>query len=407
MTTDTKPDTSPTPGGEATPSTADALLISLPSLQPDRFEAMLVNIAEAFPSRNVLVMTPDADAVHSANKTTLQLQLYSYTPAAPSTTPWVLNASDYLNSFKQMQEHGAIACLMLGAESQSLRPETLRALADGVLKGGIDLTVPRYDLGPRDGLVNSAILYPVTRALYGVRPRFPLAIDLGLSRRMAERLATAAQRFTAVSQNDALLWPIAEACVANYAITEIDAGTRQLPPPTPSDLNSILALVTGSLFADVDAKASHWQRSRASQPPRILSYGQPLADPMPDVTPMLEAFNLAHTNLNEIWSLVLPPNSQLALKRLAQMPPASFRMGESLWARIVYDFILAYRLRTINRGHLLGALTPLYLAWVASHFIICAGGVAPERHIEDQAAAFEADKPYLVSRWRWPDRFNP
>ena len=23
------------------------------------------------------------------------------------------------------------------------------------------------------------------------------------------------------------------------------------------------------------------------------------------------------------------------------------------------------------------------------------------------AAAFEADKPYLVSRWRWPDRFNP
>ena len=31
----------------------------------------------------------------------------------------------------------------------------------------------------------------------------------------------------------------------------------------------------------------------------------------------------------------------------------------------------------------------------------------PERHIEAVAAAFEADKPYLVSRWRWPDRFNP
>jgi hypothetical protein len=73
----------------------------------------------------------------------------------------------------------------------------------------------------------------------------------------------------------------------------------------------------------------------------------------------------------------------------------------------VYDFLLAYRLRTINRGHLLGALTPLYLAWAASHILMTEAGTDPERHIEAVAAAFEADKPYLVSRWRWPDRFNP
>jgi hypothetical protein len=33
--------------------------------------------------------------------------------------------------------------------------------------------------------------------------------------------------------------------------------------------------------------------------------------------------------------------------------------------------------------------------------------MAPAKHIEALAAAFEADKPYLVARWRWPDRFNP
>jgi hypothetical protein len=82
-------------------------------------------------------------------------------------------------------------------------------------------------------------------------------------------------------------------------------------------------------------------------------------------------------------------------------------MPESLWARIVFDFLLAYRLRTINRGHLLGSLIPLYLAWVASHINITASGIDPERHIETVAAAFEADKTYLLSRWRWPDRFNP
>ena len=82
-------------------------------------------------------------------------------------------------------------------------------------------------------------------------------------------------------------------------------------------------------------------------------------------------------------------------------------MPDGLWARIVYDFLIAYRLRTLNRGHLLGALIPLYLAWVASHINVTAKGTNPERHIESVAAAFEADKPYLVARWRWPDRFNP
>ena len=132
---------------------------------------------------------------------------------------------------------------------------------------------------------------------------------------------------------------------------------------------------------------------------------------LPDIQPMLESFRLAYSNLHEIWSLVLPPNSLLGLKKLSLAPAAEFRMPDSLWARIVYDFILAYRLRTINRGHLMGALTPLYLAWVASHLrlgsVMGANRLGPEAHVEALAAAFEADKPYLVSRWRWPDRFNP
>jgi hypothetical protein len=82
-------------------------------------------------------------------------------------------------------------------------------------------------------------------------------------------------------------------------------------------------------------------------------------------------------------------------------------MTDNLWARIVFDFLIAYRLRTINRGHLLGALIPLYLAWAASHINITASGTSPEGHIEAVAAAFENDKTYLVARWRWPDRFNP
>jgi glucosylglycerate synthase len=386
---------------EAISPAPTSLLVSLTPLSQEAFETTLANLALAFPNQTVLVATPDAVPQLSSGG---PLRLLNYTPAAPSTSPWVLTAADYLNTFKLAQEHNASGCLLLGSESQSLQPEAIRALAAAIPTA--DLAVACYHLGPREGLLNSAILYPVSRALFCASPRFPIAIDLGVSPRMAERLAVAAQRFTAADQDDALIWPIAEAAVANYTITEIDVVPRTFQQPT-DDLNTILTQITGSLFADVDTKAVYWQRARTLQPSRKVAPGTVSPASAADIAPMLETFRLAYTNLREIWSLVLPPNSLLGLKRLSIMAAENFRMPDPLWARIVYDFILAYRLRTINRSHLLGALTPLYLAWVASHLVLVNSGTAPETHIQQLAAAFENDKPYLVSRWRWPDRFNP
>jgi hypothetical protein len=75
----------------------------------------------------------------------------------------------------------------------------------------------------------------------------------------------------------------------------------------------------------------------------------------------------------------------------------------------VYDFALAHRLRNIHRTHLFGALTPLYLGWVASYAVeINQSGIATaQQRIEQLARIYESEKPYLLSRWRWPDRFHP
>ncbi len=384
-------------------SSPGGLLVSLPLLPADALEATLDHIAAALPHTPVRVVTPDAS--NPGPRDHGNLTLIPYTPVALSTAPWILTAADYLNIYELARRHGAQSCLILGSESQTVQPESIRALAEAAFANA-DLVTPRYDLRPREGLVNSAILYPISRALYGARPRFPLAVDLALSLRLAERLATAAQRYTSLGQNDALLWPVAEASVASFKIVQVEASHRAVPQPGIADLNSILALIAGSLFADVEAKAAFWQRSRVT-PPESSFQAEDVEEPAPDIQPMLESFRLAYTNLREIWSLVLPPQTLLGLKKLSLLPSESFRMPDSLWARTVYDYILAYRLRTLNRGHLLGALTPLYLAWVASHLNLLQTGVAAEKHVEQTAAAFEAEKPYLVSRWRWPDRFNP
>lgn len=386
-------------------STSTEVLIHLNAVSPDLLEPTLSNLAAAFAGYPALVAIPET-AAPNYTRIVDSLRVLPYTPAATSTINWVHTAADYLSAYKLLQEQNVGSCLMLGPDSHTMPPESIRKLAETMVSASADLVVSHYHPGPHEGLVNSGILYPLSRALFCAQPRFPLAIDIGVSPRMAERLATTAQRFTAINQDDALLWPVSEAAMAGFSMAEVDVPSRTAPQPANPDLNALLGQILGSLFSDIDARASFWQRLRNTIPPRTV-LATPEQQEQVDVTPMLDAFHLAYSNLHEIWALVLPPHTLLGLKRLSVMPRESFRFADSLWARILYDFVLAYRLRTINRGHLLGALTPLYLAWLASHLLMVQSGVPPEKHIEELAQAFEVDKPYLVSRWRWPDRFNP
>ncbi len=382
----------------ADPATAD-LVVYVTAMPAEHFKGVLINLEAAFPAESMMVATQNELPADVLTK----LRIVRMPQASPL---WMLKPDDFIAAARHGLDHQAKAILLLGPAADSLSSRDLRSLADLVLTAQIDLAVPNYSLSPHAGLINSAVLYPLTRAVFASRIRFPLPVDLAFSPRMAQRLAAAAERNSAIYQDEALVWPVSEAFACGFSTDEVVVGPRTLPQPSDVDVNSILASITGSLFSDVEAKAALWQRPR--RPPPI--YRAPAAaapsNGNGDVVRMVSAFRLAAANLQEIWSLVLPPNSLLMLKRCSVLDAAEFRMPDNLWARIVFDFLIAHRLRTINRGHLLGAMIPLYLAWVAGHMNVIAAGTPAERHVEAVAAAFEADKPYLVARWRWPDRFN-
>jgi hypothetical protein len=129
----------------------------------------------------------------------------------------------------------------------------------------------------------------------------------------------------------------------------------------------------------------------------------------PATGPLVDAFALGAQDLRRVWGPVLPPQALYALQRLPRDPPEGFRVPDRIWARIVYDFAVAWRVKAVDRAQLLRSMTPLYLGWVASYVNEVApldAGAAAER-IERLCEVFEAEKPYLISRWRWPDRFAP
>ena len=386
---------------------AAEVLVCLPSIPPDALPSAFEAIASIFPDETILVASS-----HIPEDPTIwpSLELIPYARTL-TEVGWVLSAGDYSAAAHILADRSPRAVVLLGDDQAPINAPLLRSLVDAVRTKNVDLALPRFAPGPNDALVNSALLYPLSRALFGTDIHFPLPIDAALSTRMAQRLLSTTQRVVALNQGSSLLWPVAEAAIAGLSVREIPAGDLIVTPPPQDDFNALFSTVAGSLFSDIEAKASYWQRARSLPLRPSAPTPPPLLDPLvasPEIHSMIESFHLAQNNLQEIWSLVLPPQSRLALKKLAQLSPDAFIMEPDLWARIVYDFTLAFHLRTLNRNHLLGAMTPLYLAWVASYLRTVSDDSTRATHaIEITAAAFESEKSYIVSRWRWPDRFNP
>lgn len=372
-------------------------------------------IDSAAPGMRVLIVCPDAPPAEQVPdgdhpRLTLTAAAFTALDRIPATTPG--GADAYATLFTIANQTGARAALMIGSAPDAVTAALVRTLAEPIMTGSCHVVAPRYARQKYDGLIDSAIVSPFARALYGKRIRGHIGLDFGFSAQVAQRWGGLGTAGGGEPRLQKTAWILPQALSDNLSVGQANLPVRLPPVAGPQDVTAVLGRVTGSFFADIERHAPFWQRVTRSLPVPTFGAAPPLeADDgaWSDVLPLIESFRLAYRNLHEIWGLVLPPATLLELKRLTALPVGDFRMSDQLWARIVYDFALAHRLRTINRDHLLGALTPAYLAWVASYALEIRDAPARlvEERIERLCLAYEGEKPYLLRRWRWPDRFNP
>jgi hypothetical protein len=317
----------------------------------------------------------------------------------------------YRSVFALGEKLGVRACGVIASQPQAVTSQWIYRLVQPILDLGFDLVAPRYTRHKMEGLLNRSILSPLHRALYGDQLQNPMGPDFGLSGKLLQRLLSQDSGFRRGSESDLVASIASTAACNGFQICESHLGARTQPPTDWMNLSSLLAQVLGPVFLDMERQAASWQRIRGSKPVATLSLPEPLTGDTGtvDVRRMIESFQLGAQNLEEVWRIVLPPTTLLEMRKLSRVSADQFRMPDDLWVRIVYDFALGHRLRTISRDHLLRSITPLYLGWIASYALElqAAGPAEIEARIERLSRVYETSKPYLVSRWRWPDRFNP
>lgn len=324
------------------------------------------------------------------------------TPAAPEHDDGNDAVRTVLAAGRQLRARGIV---LLTPLVDPVTPGRAAALAEPVLKDGHGLVLPMYTRTRYEGTLTHALVVPLVRALWGRRLAHPMAEEFACSGEAAAVFLEADAWETSLARQGLEFWLPVAAIQADLVVSQVPVGQRRVAAESrPSPLGATVGRVAGTLFTLAEQTEGHWLEIRGSD--AVLASGP---EPPPregggpvDPVRLLAGFRQGVRDLLEIWVRILAPETLADVLALGETDPDEFRFSDRLWARVVYDFLLAWRFRVAHRGHVVQSLAPLYLGRTASLVLETRGkpATAVAAVGERLARRFEDEKAYLVDRWR-------
>jgi len=320
---------------------------------------------------------------------------YANTPSSGTALRTILAAAELLR---------AKACALISPESSQLDPDSVANLLRPIYRQGIDLVLPTYRRHKFDGLLVTNLLYPMTRALYGMRIREPYPSDYAFS-------GTWASQFLAQnSWTEELRGTFPEiaftlaAVTAKTGIQQTYLGERDRVERRSADLVPALRRTVGVLFACLQQDFAFWSGRTGSQPLPTTGPEQDF-----DIEPLrinrkrlYEMYVRGIGELESVFHSILTAETLGKLQQIAGLREEEFQYPADLWVRTVYEFAASYYKSVINRDHIVQALAPLFrgraFTFVSENRNTTAGQVADS--IENLCLEFEKQKPYLLELWK-------
>jgi glucosylglycerate synthase len=395
------------------------IVIGIPSYNNARTighvaQAVSAGLAKYFPQFSAVVVNSDGGSTDGTREALLSARvednhlLLLDTPLLPAfrlSFPYhgiPGKGSAFRLIFQMASALGAQACAVVDSDLRSITPEWIDLLLRPVLFAQYDFVAPYYHRHKYDGTITNSIVYPLTRALYGLRVRQPIGGEFGISSRLIARYLQRDDWESDVARFGIDIWMTTIALAEGFRVCQSFLGAKLHDAKDPgSDLSAMLEQVTGSVFALMTEYEKVWMKYDGSRAAELFGFRYDVGlDPIAvNVGRMIEAFRRGCSDLGEVWRVALAPDTLAALRKLAG--EAKPRMSDDLWARIVLEFACAFRAGGLSGSQLLRSLTPLYLARVASFVgeTEILGPTQVEDRIEQLCLTFERLKPYLIARW--------
>ncbi|MFO8078615.1 MAG: glycosyltransferase [Thermoplasmatota archaeon] len=142
-----------------------------------------------FPDHNLAIVVSEAE---SSDNTSEAINLFQpYSTINTIVTKDIANGgkgAGVMTIFEIAHQADAKCVVLMDGDLLSIKPGWIQTIANPVVYGRSDLTVPYYIRDKNDGVITNNLVYPFTRTLYGIDVRQPIAGEFALSKNLYEIL---------------------------------------------------------------------------------------------------------------------------------------------------------------------------------------------------------------------------
>jgi hypothetical protein len=298
----------------------------------------------------------------------------------------------------------AKACAVISPESAQITTDWLATLLRPVYTEEFDLVLPTYSRHRFDGILLTNLLYPMARALYGLKIREPYALDFAFSGRLGSQFLAQNAWHDEMAQAGSETQLTLAAIAGEYRICQSFLGTKEHVERHSTDLVPAMRQTVGALFSSLEPNFSSWSARTGSQPiPTTGAEREFTPEPLRVNRKRLrEMFSKGVAELESVFQSILSPSTLAELQRIARTEDVPFRYSAELWAKTAYEFAAAYHQSVISRDHIIQALAPLFRGRAFTFLTenINGSDADVENNIESLCLEFERTKPYLLEIWK-------
>jgi hypothetical protein len=319
---------------------------------------------------------------------------YASSPASGTALRTILAAAELLR---------AKACAVISPESTQITTDWLAALLRPIYAEQFDLVLPTYRRHRFDGILLTNLLYPMTRALYGLEIREPYALEFAFSGHLGSQFLGQNPWHEETARSGSEVQFTLAAIVGGYRICQAFLGLKEHVERHSPDLVPAMRQTVGALFSSLEANFLLWNAKTGSQPIPTTGAAQEFTlEPLRINRKRLrEMFSTGVAELESVFRAILSPSTLAELQQIASLDEARFRYSAELWVKTVYEFAVAYQKSVISRDHIIQALAPLFRGRAFTFLMENRNGSADdvENNIEGLCLEFERMKPYLLEMW--------
>jgi glucosylglycerate synthase len=295
------------------------------------------------------------------------------------------------------------SCAVVSPTTASLDPAWVANLLRPAYRQDFAFVAPLYSRSKFQGLLARNLLYPMSRAVFGVRIREMYSDEWGFSGRLATECAS--QKMDEAVRARPEAWMAVNAICNGMKCCQSYLGPRVAAASGGPDIVETIRQTVGNLFWCCDSFQDHWLDRNGTESVQTFGSDHELTpeDPPARQDRSFELFKTGVRDLHDqVLKPILAPDTLAQLKETAALDIDGFNFSSELWVRILYDFVAAYHRSTIARDHVLQALVPLYRGQLFSFLAEHAHSTPEEMEADTEALCleFERQKPYLIERWK-------